>query len=82
MSPRPVVSKAGDVGGGLVIPFNLVLGDQGIRQQEGQGDGGIGLLRLPQDGLGSVEVLLLGLQASQTNGQAVFLGSSLKPFSK
>ena len=78
MSPSPAFRRQGDVVAGLVLPFDLVLEDQGFRQDEGQGDGGIGLKRLPQDGLGSVEVSFPGLQASQAQGQGEVLGIELE----
>ena len=62
---------------GLVLPFDLVLKDQVLGQLEGQGEGGIGLKRLPQDGLGPVEVSFPGLQASQAKGQGEVLGIEL-----
>ena len=75
---EPGGPRAVDVVAGLVLPVDLVLEDQVLGQLEGQDDGGIGLERLPQDGLGPIEVSFPGLQAGQAQGEGEVLGIELE----
>ncbi len=68
------VPKAGDVSGGLALAVDLVLEDQGLRQVEGQLEGGSGLIGATQEGLGPIAVSFPRLQADQAQENGDVLG--------